>query len=176
MSIPLMSITCTKCDFCKNLSTCGNVYQYELSDGEQIYAPIAVGWCRKCNNTSHILLGLSHVIIHEEIDELKQNLNLVKMITDKSAIVEMKIRDLEYEISQKEKYLTLLNNRTTRHYCLKCGSFDVIPYSHLYGKRGYEKEEVTTFTHIFCGGKLKIEETGIRIRYIYKKIIIDPEF
>jgi len=176
MSIPLMHITCSKCDFSENLSTGGNIYQYELPNGERIRAPVATGWCRKCNNISHILLGLSHIILGEELDELKQNLNLIEMINDKSTLVVMQIRDLEYGISEKKKYLMFLNNKTTRHYCIKCGAFDVIPYSYLKGKHGYQTEESTSYTHFFCGGKFKIIETGIRIRYIYRKIIIDPEF
>jgi hypothetical protein len=176
MSIPLIHITCTKCNFSENLSTGGNIYQYELPNGERIRAPVSIGWCRKCNHISHILIGLSYIIIEEEMEELIQNLNLVKMIIGKSALVEMRIRDLEYDISKKEKYLLLLNNKTSRHYCIKCGGFDVVPYAYLKGKRGYHTEEVTTFTHALCGGRLKIIETGIRIRYVYRKIIIDPEF
>lgn len=120
-------------------------------------------------------MGLSAVKLKEEAEKMETTLGFLQQVENQTTKLEFIIRELGYELMQTNQYISLLNGKSSKHYCLNCGSRKVVPF-YDFRIPDYRETADTCYTHLFCGGNLRIEETGIRIRYNYKKIHVDPEF
>lgn len=177
MSIPAETVYCTQCDFEQPFGKTGNYYRYVLNNCERIFAPIGPGYCADCDEIMMIHYGLSVSKLKEEVSILS---NRLQEITGRRLVIfgrkksKDEIENLQYEISKKENYLSILNGNDSCYNCLECGSRNVIPLDIF--SRKFLKLDGTPFIHHNCGGELLLRQEDIRIFYESEEVLIKPVF
>lgn len=176
MSVPATTIYCTKCKFEKSYFHEGTLFNYTLPNGDKIYAPTGIGWCMACNSLVLLQKGLSIIVLKDKIKTL--NLELKKLnksfLRILSGSKKKRIKNIQFEISQTQKYLSVLNGKSSLHSCIDCGSTNV--QSLLVISDEVTLADKSTYFHVNCGGqfKFKSDKSGIRIHYAIEEIDINP--
>ena len=182
--MPLFIFFCSKCDYEKTVSEGDGLYIYLLDDETIIPIPTSYGWCMKCNAVSKIHLGLSSQNLKNEIKKLNSQLEDVRKIDIFNFTPKANSKS-EYELKQinkilevivlKQNYLRILNGKDSLHSCLSCGSKEVFPMQFAPGKTLLPFN--TSFTHIHCGGQIKMKHTEIdEVNFIYAEEELKPIF
>ncbi len=176
--MPLTFIYCSKCDYSDSLSQGGFSYVYQSKNGDKILAPTQAGWCVKCSKIQVIQCGLSVKILRDEIGDLNRRLIKIEGIND---IVKMMSKfDIEEaevirkKSIKKQKYLLVLDGKDSVHSCIECGSNEVFPMQ--IAPEGISWPAETTYSHINCGGQLKIKHGEVWIHFLEQDVVIKPVF
>ena len=180
--MPLFIFYCSKCHYENTVSEGDGLYIYLLDGETRIPAPTSYGWCMKCNCVSKIHLGLSSFNLRNEIKKLNIYLEDVKKIesfdfvpNSKSKYELKQINNILEAIVLKQKYLTILNGKDSLHSCLSCGCKEVFPMEFAPAKILLPFN--TNFTHINCGGQIKMKHTDIDgTHFVYAEEELKPVF
>ncbi len=178
MSVPLRVFYCSKCSFENTFTRQGKSYAYKLRNGDTISAPIEPGWCVICNSVEKIHCGLSPKTLENEIDHLNQELKRILgrklFFRFHSRYEREEINKIKDKIEKNKKYLSLLDGSSSLHTCLKCGGNEVFPIIFGNGKTAWP--DTTSYTHINCGGQIKLKDTSVRFMFKRETIFIEPNF
>lgn len=176
MSLPLRIYYCSKCKFEQSDIGLGHIYVYKFNDGTKIKVPTMQGWCFNCNKIERIQKGISPSILKSEIERLDNKLKKIKkrLFIPFSIFEKSEITKIKEEIELKQKYLQLIGDRTSINCCIQCGSINVFPIE--LSPDSTPIPETTTFTHINCGGNIKMRYEDIRFNIKCTEAELFPRF
>lgn len=178
MSVPSTTFYCTRCDFEKSYFHEGTLFNYTLPNGDKIYAPTGLGWCMNCNTLVLLQKGLSIITLNDELKNLNLELNKLNksFLRYLSRSRKKEIKNIQFKIVQTQKYLAVLNGRSSLHSCIDCGCTDILALSIISDE--LTLSDKSTYFHVNCGGQLKskVDKSGIRIHFDNEEKDITPVF
>lgn len=165
MSLPLYSITCTRCELNHSFMPYGTSYRYRLDDNSEIHAKTGNGWCMRCDGPEKI----QSVLLPDQLQERCENLAYRLTNLEKPKFLgvfrpglspqeRVELEDIREEIDWLMKLRQLIGNEVIAARCLKCDSTAVSEFS--LPDYGCERHSSLPFTHPGCGGQLLIAEIG----------------
>jgi hypothetical protein len=176
MPFPLRSYTCSKCDFEQPFNHENVSFYYTTTKGSKIKAPIGPGWCLDCDKIVLLQYGLSSSDLKREIDLLdrileKQNKSFFQYLS-KTKMDEIKKNRLQ--VIEKKEYISVLKGKCSVNSCLDCSSLKVFQLPRKVAD--YNFPDISSLTHINCGGKLieNVEYSSIHV--FLSDVYIEPVF
>lgn len=189
MSLSVETISCNKCDYERwDLQTWG-LRQYELDNGLRLQLDWRLGWCNACHNIAaveYIDLNVAKLNVDSaksELDELSFQPNKLWAVLAKIFANKWWKRQHDIWLMYKDEYdsaldkVVLLQQRSSKARCLKCGSDNVqVPLRKRPMNRELKKFPQPTGTmHQDCGGELQIREDGTRFDVVPMLNVFTPE-